>query len=51
MRRYFIIDIYGDEWDYFCKSEEEARDYFDIENGKDNFENFLVNLNEDRICQ
>lgn len=36
-----IRDIYGDEFVYNCDSEEEAREYFDIENGEDRFSEFI----------
>ena len=46
---YKIIDIYGAEYIYKCDSKEEARECFDAENGKDNFESFLENENKDYI--
>lgn len=42
MKKYKIIDIYGYEFIYNCNDKEEAREYFDIENGKDRFFKFII---------
>ncbi len=38
MKKFVIIDIYGDEFSYNCESEEDAIECFNVENGKDRFD-------------
>ncbi len=47
VKKYIIIDIYGEEYIYFCKNKKDAKECFKAENGKDRFESFLTNKNKD----
>lgn len=49
LKKYILIDIYGDEWVYLCGSKKDARECFNVENGKERFESFLINKNKDYI--